>query len=166
MDNSRERRESKRGVEGIYTSSGQNGWSLLLECWRLGAAIERATGQRRLAWSTRDERANHICMKFLQRQFTRTRRSCIITQKHMRLRAGPRPHCEASCGLRSLGGRPRARQWRTRPLLRGCHRSAWPGVRRPSRPRGLRPWLLKPRAHWPRGSCPCLFRFRTSLCSR
>jgi hypothetical protein len=36
---------------------------------------------------------------------------------------------------RLLGGRPRARPWRTRPLLRG----------RPLCPRGPRPWLLKTR---------------------
>ena len=96
---------------------------------RVGEAIERATGRRRLARSTRDESANHngaaVCF-------------CIIAQKHMRSRAGQRPPYAAPCSGRSTGGRPRTRPWRTWPPLRGFYWSAWPGARRPRRPRGLR----------------------------
>jgi hypothetical protein len=97
-------------------------------------------------------------------QSTRTRRSCVFAQKNTRLRAGQRSHCAAPCSARSLGGRPRARQWSTRPPLRGCYWSAWQGARRPLRPQGPRPWLLKPPEHRPRASCPCPFRAWASWC--
>jgi hypothetical protein len=103
-------------------------------CRRVDAPIERATERRRLARSTRDERINHICVKFLQMKFSRTRRRCLLAQKQIRFRAGPSPRSASPCSARSLGGRQQARPWRTRPLLRGCYWSAWRGVRRPPRP--------------------------------
>jgi hypothetical protein len=58
-----------------------------------------------------------VVRDFLQIQSTRTRRSYILAQKHMRLRAGTISNCAAPCSALSLGiARERAL---------GAHGSLW-----------------------------------------